>query len=347
MQQSRSRQHGLSIVELMISVAISLAVLSALSYVYVGSRGAYRTNDALARVQETGRFALEWLARDLRGAGFQGCISRGTPLTIYSRNPPGRVDFGAAIYGYENGVDSGGNTFVNPNGTTVPRVRGDVVVFSALRSDTIAYVLKHDQATGNFHVDNNCAGFMQDENLIVTDCTRAAVFTVTNTPQGACPGNTVLTHGAGENYVSRINPTYTPGSRSFIARFALSGYYIGNNRAGRPSLYRFDTTGATEEVVENVEDLDLLFGIDTDSDGSVDAYRKADAIALGDWERVLSVRVSLVAVSGEAAATTGGQVIYLRDTDADTLADAQAAAANDRRLRQVFTTTVALRNRLP
>ncbi len=96
------RQRGLSIVELMVSVAISVAVLSSLVYVYVGSRVAYRTNEALARVQETGRFALEWIARDLRQAGYMGCISRGTQFTIYSNPKPTLLPTGGVgLFGYE------------------------------------------------------------------------------------------------------------------------------------------------------------------------------------------------------------------------------------------------------
>jgi type IV pilus assembly protein PilW len=108
-------------------------------------------------------------------------------------------------------------------------------------------------------------------------------------------------------------------------------------------------------VAENVEDLDFLYGVDTDSDGTVDSYMSADTVAANQWRQVLSVRVSLVAVSAEAAKNLGGkpQVIYLRDSTGDGIADAQDAGnkpndPKDRlRLRQVFTTTVALRNRLP
>jgi type IV pilus assembly protein PilW len=155
-------------------------------------------------------------------------------------------------------------------------------------------------------------------------------------------------NGGADTSSHRISPAFRAQSRAFVARFGggPSGYFIGNNRAGRPALYRFGGTSA-EEVVENVEDLDFLFGTDTDGDGAVDAYlTAAEVTAANRWDRVYSVRVSLVAVSTEAVTNSGSQVIYLRDTDGDTVADAQTTAA-DRRLRQVFTTTVALRNRLP
>lgn len=354
------RERGLSIVELMVSVAISVAVLSALSYVYVGSRGAYRTNEAIARVQEAGRFALEWIARDLRQAGYMGCLSRGTNITFYSNPKPRTLPAGAsALFGYENGqgfIRTGVNP---PNPTTIDHVRGDVVLIQSIDWNVRALVVEDtDVVNANIKVDNN-PGFQQGEFLVVTDCERAAVFTLT--PGG---GANTLTHGGNVNGGldtpdHRINPPYRASARAFVARFGNgpTGYFIGNNRAGRPSLYRFSSSGAgmrAEEVVENVEDLDFLFGVDTDGDGAVDAYLRADQVTAAQWDSVLSVRVSLSVVSTEGAATTGGQVIHLRDEDGNTVVDAQPidvgqrnASGTARSLRQVFTTTVALRNRLP
>ena len=344
------RQRGLSITELMVSVAISMAVLSSLVYVYVGSRAAYRTNEALARVQETGRFALEWISRDLREAGYMGCLSRGASITIYSNPKPTTLPTGAGVFGHEDGAG-----FTNP--TTIARVRGDVVLVSKLEVTSRTYLTEDsDVVNANIKVADNCTGFKPGEFLVVTDCERAAVFTSTSVGnQSNCPGtnSTTVVHagssnGGADTSSHRISPAFRAQSRAFVARFGggPSGYFIGNNRAGRPALYRFGGTSA-EEVVENVEDLDFLFGADTNGDGAVDAYlTAAEVTAANQWDRVFSVRVSLVAVSTEAVANSGSQVIYLRDTDGDTVADAQTSAA-DRRLRQVFTTTVALRNRLP
>jgi len=344
------RQGGLSITELMVSVAISMAVLSSLVYVYAGSRAAYRTNEALARVQETGRFALEWISRDLREAGYMGCLSRGASITIYSNPKPTTLPTGAGIFGHEDGAG-----FTNP--TTIARVRGDVVLVSKLEVTSRTYLTEDsDVVNANIKVADNCTGFKPGEFLVVTDCERAAVFTSTSVGnQSNCPGinSTTVVHagsanGGADTSSHRISPAFRAQSRAFVARFGggPSGYFIGNNRAGRPALYRFGGTSA-EEVVENVEDLDFLFGTDTDGDGAVDAYlMAAEVTAANRWDRVYSVRVSLVAVSTEAVTNSGSQVIYLRDTDGDTVADAQTTAA-DRRLRQVFTTTVALRNRLP
>lgn len=361
------RERGLSITELMVSVAISVAVLSALSYIYVGSRGAYRTNEALARVQETGRFALEWIARDLRAAGFMGCLSRGVVPVFYSNPKPATLPSNRTLFGYEDGAGFVGSGYEPPS---ITYVRGDVVLIQSIEFTPRALVVEDSNVVNaNIKIDQN-PGFQQGEFLIVTDCERAAVFTVT--PGGSAD---TIAHGGNVNGGldtpdHRINPPFRATSRAFVARFGSGpkGYFIGRNRAGRPSLYRMNAAGAgpdAEEVVENVEDLDFLYGVDTDGDGAVDAYMKASDMAAANWDQVLSVRVSLVAMSSEALAETrgqtvsaaiaGGQVIYLRDEDGDTVADAQPAnisalrreANSDRSLRQVFTTTVALRNRLP
>ncbi len=343
------RQHGLSLVELMVSVAISGAVLSSLVYVYVGSRGAYRTNEALARVQETGRFALEWLSRDLRQAGFTGCLSRGMSVDYYSNPRPSLLPSLSdppviGVFGYEDGAG-----FANP--TTIARVRGDVLLLASLDGRTITPITQ-DTSGDTVSIIDNCAQLGVNDVVLVSDCSRAVVVTVTERSNSRCgtgSGATVLTHAAAKNSPSTL-PTFRASDRAFVARMATgsagsptTGYFIGNNRAGRPSLYRFIGASTAEELVESIEDLDVLYGVDTNGDGAVDSYVTADAVA--DWGSVLSVRVSVVAVSAEPVGRGDAQALYFRDIDGDTVVDSQAAT-NDRRLRQVFTTTVALRNRL-
>jgi len=351
-------QRGLSLVELMVSVAISAAVLSSLVYVYVGSRGAYRNNEALARVQETGRFALEWVSRDMRQAGYMGCLSRGASLT-YQSNPAPTILPGVnqplviGVFGYENGEG-----FVNPG--TIARVRGDVLMVTSLDGRTVTpLTIDTDPATNTISISDNCAQFGNNDVIVVSDCTRAIVVTLTRRPAISCNpggGSIALMHetASGKN-IGAIQPPLRASERAFVARLSTggaatptTGYFIGNNRAGRPSLYRFVGASTAEEVVENVEDLDVLFGVDSNGDGAVDVYQTAaDVTAAGAWPSVLSVRVSVIVASAEPVDRPGGtaQTLYFRDTNGDTVVDAQTAPS-DRRLRQVFTTTVALRNRL-
>ncbi len=337
MAGDRARQCGLTLTELMVSVAISVALLVVLANVYLGSRAAYRTNEALARLQETGRLALELIARDLRSSGFAGCLSRGGRITVYVNPRPAALDPPAALRGHERAAG-----FAYPGG--VERLAGDddsdVVRIVAVDSTARAYVDgESDVAAATIAIRDNDAGFEPGDLLVVSDCERAALFAVT----GLQSKPLRLAHAADRNGgidtpTHRISPSFKARDQAFVARFDSVAYFVGRPKGDRqapPSLYRAGLE-RTEKVVENVEDLDFLYGLDDDGDGAVDRYLPADRIDAAQWERVLSVRVSLLAVSAEAAPPAGGQVVYLRDVDGDTLLDPQPAR-DARQLRQVFT----------
>src|SRR3974390_200446 len=78
----RRRQRGLTLIEAMISITIGLVVIGAVSYVYLSSKGAYRGNESIARIQEAGRFALDAITRDLRRGGALGCGTAASVTTV-------------------------------------------------------------------------------------------------------------------------------------------------------------------------------------------------------------------------------------------------------------------------
>jgi type IV pilus assembly protein PilW len=64
-------QHGVGLVELMITLVISLVLLGALTYFYLGSQQTSRANEDISRMQESGRNAMEILGKAIRQAGFR------------------------------------------------------------------------------------------------------------------------------------------------------------------------------------------------------------------------------------------------------------------------------------
>lgn len=71
----RHRQRGLSLIELMIAILIGSILILAVVQVFSASRTAYQLSQGIARNQENARFALDFLARDLRMAGHMGCVN--------------------------------------------------------------------------------------------------------------------------------------------------------------------------------------------------------------------------------------------------------------------------------
>jgi type IV pilus assembly protein PilW len=68
-----AQQRGVTLVELMVAMALALAILAAIGYVYIQGRTGFRVQDAQSRIQEELRSAVEVLKQDLSSAGRFGC----------------------------------------------------------------------------------------------------------------------------------------------------------------------------------------------------------------------------------------------------------------------------------
>lgn len=68
--QLKRLQIGLSMVELLIAMALGLLLMTGVIQVFLTSRQTYAANEAMGRLQENGRFALDFIARNARNAGY-------------------------------------------------------------------------------------------------------------------------------------------------------------------------------------------------------------------------------------------------------------------------------------
>ncbi len=103
----------------------------------------------------------------------------------------------------------------------------------------------------------------------------------------------------------------------------------------------FDASGAvdrTEPLINNIETLQIRYGLDTDDDGAVDTY--TGSLTAEQSFDVRSVRVQLLLVSD-------GSVRPAPVAETFTFADGETLAFDDRRARQMVDQTIALRNLLP
>lgn len=69
---SPRRPAGFSLVELMVALALSLAMTALMGTIWANNRRGFKSQDNRARIQENGRFALQVLERELRLAGYKG-----------------------------------------------------------------------------------------------------------------------------------------------------------------------------------------------------------------------------------------------------------------------------------
>lgn len=336
-----SKSQGFSLVELMIAMTIGLVVLVALGYVFIGSRQSFRTTDAMSRIQENARYALQSMSQNIRMVGFSGCGNL-LNLTVYPV-PPAAVAPAPALTSLNmiSGQDASAapaviNTIVRPAGDTL-------TIFGAFSSPVS---IVGTAAAGAVPVNGNPYGFKVGDILLATNCVSANVFSVAGlSPATATtPIGTTVTFTPGANlqgsYIANTN------GDPYVMKLDQYTYFVGVNPSGGRSLYRSSLNDGIVELVENVWDMQVLYGYDSTNSGAASAYFSAANVPA--WTGVVSVRINLLMVSADKVLS--GPQTYQYFADAATTRSATTpvvGAADYLLLHQVFTTTVGLRNRLP
>jgi len=349
MSKRNVKQKGFSLIELMVSLVIALIVLAAITQVFVGSKLTYSMQSGLSKIQENGRFAMAFLARDLRQAGFSGCTSNSTFANTLRPNStsgavPDYLDFSEAVGGVDNittGVTY--NSIAAVENTDVVEVRfADNSNSCDVDSHNVNAANLHCTATNPFSVGDL---------LFITDCNHTALFQKT----GPTASNQIIVHntgssteignctkGLGTPVACTTNGTPYQFNDGVVLQFVFYRYFIGINSFGERALYRqavqnsSGVTGtASNELVEGIEDMQILYGEDTSGSGTADYYVPFDEVS--DAEDIISVRVSIVVRSIEENLVQGTQTLSFNGSTVN---------YTDGRLRKVFTSTIALRNRL-
>ncbi|WP_160288312.1 PilW family protein [Pseudomonas knackmussii] len=105
--RNRRYQAGLTLVELMIAMTLSLILMLGVIQVFLSARQTYSTNDAISRMQESGRFALTFISNSVRLGGYlePGSILP-KPLPIQGPNCAGPDDTPCSANGNGSASDS-------------------------------------------------------------------------------------------------------------------------------------------------------------------------------------------------------------------------------------------------
>jgi len=117
-----ARQTGLSLVELLVTLTLSLLLLAGLTRIVIGGKESQKTQNALASLQESGRHLLQSLGDEARMAGYAGCspIINNLLDTASADYDATLFDLATAVDGWNYSGTAPGNGFTqttqNPNG---------------------------------------------------------------------------------------------------------------------------------------------------------------------------------------------------------------------------------------
>ena len=73
-----NKQSGFSLVELMISLILGIFITGGMLQLFVNSNQSYRVQENISRLQENGRFAMDFISKDIRAADYWGCMNNTT-----------------------------------------------------------------------------------------------------------------------------------------------------------------------------------------------------------------------------------------------------------------------------
>lgn len=327
-----SCQKGLSLVEMLVAMAVGLVLLGGIYQVFFSTTTTAQVQENNSRIQENGRFAIEIIKKDVRMAGYMGCANlNNVKVNVVANSPPVNLfEASTVLRGYE-----GGNGWANKPAHFVPGT--DVIEIHSASPLSVTLDEKLGTVNANIKLSSNPGGVKAGDVLFVSDCNNADVFRATSVSSGG--GKTTIAHASNANTSNNLSTTY--GTDAEVMSFVSSTYFIGTNAAGNPSLFRRDQDGngigLTDELVEHVETMQFLYGVDADGDRVVDDYVAANAV--GDWQNVLSVKLALL--------LRGPTEVHRGELNTTTYSfyGSTIDPPDDRRVRQLFTATVGIRNR--
>ncbi len=334
----RQTQGGFSLVETLVAMVISIFLLGGVIQVYSANRTTYGFSEAVSRVQENGRFALDAIARDIRLAGFWGCATFDPADT---RNITNNLDPNGA--GFDEYYD-----FVNQppvSGTDNDQLNNSdkIMIYGAAPGQTNVLPPYGPSTSANIKV-NAIQSLEVDDIVLLTNCKGADIFQISNLTAGSGADQLAVVHNTGTGTPGNYNPnncnsgqclSQVYGGDAALMKLQKVTYTLEAGASGDTALFRaeFDQKA---ELVDGIEQIQFLYGVNEDTDNTTpDQYLTADNVA--DWQKVTAVKVMILVKAPAKVSMDKDQVVRF---------NGQNISFDDQFLRQSFSLTVALRNRI-
>ncbi len=312
-----NNQRGYTLIEIFISLAIGLALFAGILSVFVGMKTTTHETATYGELQENGRFALSVISEDLLRQDFWGDYTGTLDRSMLSAVPAAPVNECTG-----GGLNNG--TFPNAIGH-FRTLWGQTVLNKSIMGCIDDAKVGSDVIQFKRAVSDPLTASSSNNYYIISNLSKAEIFT------GAAIPN--VDNSQLWEYQHRI-------------------YYVreeaqGNNTVPVLMQGRLTTRMTFDPIIDGIEMIYFMYGIDTDPPGSagygiVDTFISANNMTLTQWDhgndnRILAVRIYVLARS------------ILPDnkyTNSNTynLGDLPPVTFNDHYRRLLFNSTVTLYN---
>ena len=253
-------QQGFSLVELMISMVLGLAVVAAVGTLSVNATRSYRSLNRTGEQIENGRYALNLIKSDLEHAGFFG---------IY--NPKPDLASQEIVDPCNTSTELLAKSFLFPILSIAALPSTTSCTFASRKIGTSGVVIRRADSCGN-----------------ITKCPVSS----------------------GDIYIYTMPDKYSFSAieTNDIRKYHTNIYYIRSYSQDptdkiptlmikSPSLNDGNPDG--QSVIEGIDNLQIQYGIDSDSNGSPDTYKpnisNTELPSANEWRNVIAVRLFLLA----------------------------------------------------
>lgn len=337
MKETKYRQAGLSLVELMVAITVGMILLAGLIQLLVTNKQAYRLQEGILQMQENARYSLQTLSYDLRMADHWGGVEADSiRFTASTADCKGNL-IGSSLAGLRG--FEGGSTPPTPTGCIA----------------AADYVANSDVLVVSYaSVDNRVANADLDSTDNKDDL---FVGSVAGMGGALYKGSTLKSDTTQSMKGINGEPIY------YNYPFYMAAYFIrpcsvkagsvcaatDDNGAPIPTLMRLILRGTSvtqEAVAQGVEQMQIEYGLGIG--GDVDEYKDADSMTSSDWDKVSAVRIALVTRSGSRDSTyadpkDSSSNVY--DLPGDDTADDYFVTGDDVHYRRkVLTQVIQVRN---
>jgi type IV pilus assembly protein PilW len=306
-------QHGMTLVELMISLVIGLTVIAGISSLFLQMQKSHRLQHALSMMTDESSYVQEVLQKEIRRTG--GLRSRsdvnGSADRIFL--PHTDVLDSDALLASGGSLDFAASEYI----------KGDVL--AATGND--AFILRYQLLDANDLSDSA----QSNGN---SPCTQNALLADGDDP--AVQEHVVSVFFYLHNNILSCNAQRASQQINLgLAEICAANCTSTTNFTPDPDLPAVD-------LINDVEKIAISYGVqiaDTSTTPVTYTYYYTDAahVPNGAWENVVSIRLSVVVKSADD---------YLIDPPMSYSLNGINYTATDHRLYKTFTTTIALRNRI-
>ncbi|WP_133126916.1 PilW family protein [Legionella nagasakiensis] len=330
----KKHSNGFSIIEFMIAITLGALLVATTGSIYLSNKANYQIQTGLARLQENARYANYFLTREIRMAGYQGCASEEfAQITNRVKTPSVTLLYDKPLLGFDGLSGSFSPTL--PSNLTGKVLPDTDVLEIRMASNTNVQLRDDMNQTNNPILVYDRLGIQAGEVVMISNCLVGDIFIA-----GGNTNATAITHTVNENTSNDLSAPYIAGAH--VMRYVYYAFYIKNtgrtNASGQPiyALIRQDINGNEVEIVEGVEQMRILYGVDTNDDKTADHYQSATEVnSSNNWNNVISLKINLLFSTIENVASRPQSYQF----------NGASYTPTDRKLRREWQSFVTIRNR--